>query len=326
MSYLETKLYSYISNTQNRADALEILTTPTRLSFYQEEEIELSTTKNLRKHQQKYFWLKNSYAGTQILPISFFAEHKKTLKPKLKKEIIEKSQEGILKKKSIQKKFKLPVSVTEIVKAISYGIGWQDERKKHIFISLHYIDLLGKEIARRGGYKISDFNNLWYFEVAQILEGKKLYQIVFQRKKGFGVQFFHTCRQLTPGQTAYVWQTYEAKKVKITKIEVKGIIASKGNGKKVSGKIHILLDPAKDHTLKKGEILVAPMTSPEYIFAMKKAVAILTDTGGLTSHAAIISRELQIPCLVGTKLSTKIFKDGDLVEINPQTGIARKIK
>ena len=68
------------------------------------------------------------------------------------------------------------------------------------------------------------------------------------------------------------------------------------------------------------------MTSPEYIFAMRKAGAVLTDTGGLTSHAAIVSRELGVPCLVGTKLATKIFKNGDVVEIDPEAGTAKKLK
>ena len=67
------------------------------------------------------------------------------------------------------------------------------------------------------------------------------------------------------------------------------------------------------------------MTSPEYIFVMRKAVAIITDAGGLTCHAAIVSRELGIPCIVGTKIATKIFKTGDLIEVDANTGIIKKI-
>ena len=68
------------------------------------------------------------------------------------------------------------------------------------------------------------------------------------------------------------------------------------------------------------------MTSPEYVFAMRKAAGILTDAGGLTSHAAIVSRELGIPCLVGTKRATKIFKNGDLLEMNLNNGTVRKLE
>jgi pyruvate,water dikinase len=58
---------------------------------------------------------------------------------------------------------------------------------------------------------------------------------------------------------------------------------------------------------------------------MQKAGAIVTEQGGVTSHAAIVSRELGIPCLIGTKIATKVFKDGDMVEVDATKGIVRKI-
>ncbi|MFH1438963.1 MAG: PEP-utilizing enzyme [Candidatus Woesearchaeota archaeon] len=67
------------------------------------------------------------------------------------------------------------------------------------------------------------------------------------------------------------------------------------------------------------------MTSPDFIVGMKKASAIITDEGGLTSHAAIMSRELGKPCIIGTKTATKVLKDGDVVEINSESGVIRII-
>ena len=58
---------------------------------------------------------------------------------------------------------------------------------------------------------------------------------------------------------------------------------------------------------------------------MKKAAAIVTDEGGLTAHAAIVARELSIPCIVGTKFATRAFKDGDMVEVDADRGIVSKI-
>lgn len=63
------------------------------------------------------------------------------------------------------------------------------------------------------------------------------------------------------------------------------------------------------------------MTRPELIFAMQKCAAIVTDTGGITSHAAIVAREFQIPCIVGTEFATKVLQDGDLVEVRAHRGI-----
>jgi pyruvate, water dikinase len=73
-------------------------------------------------------------------------------------------------------------------------------------------------------------------------------------------------------------------------------------------------------------LLVTGMTSPEYVSAMKKAAAIITDEGGITCHAAIISRELGIPCVIGTKIATKVLKDNDLVEIHGATGAIKIIR
>lgn len=325
IAYLEKKLLAHISGENERASVLEALTAPARLSFYQKEEIDLSKARDIAEHQKRYFWLKNSYAGTEVLTTIFFKNRKKFLARNLEKKIAKKFVRIARRKREIQKKYKFSKEILDAAEAIISGVAWQDERKKHILIALHYIDALAKEIARRFGYKFTDFDNLWYFEVADIIKGKKFYKKIKERQAGFGVQFFHTCKELSPQETSFIWRAYEVKHTNQEQIEVKGIIASKGNGKKLSGHVHILLDPLQARSFKQGEILVAPMTSPEYIFAMRKASAILTDTGGLTSHAAIVCRELGVPCLVGTKLSTKIFKNGDLVEINPKRGTAKKI-
>jgi pyruvate,water dikinase len=94
----------------------------------------------------------------------------------------------------------------------------------------------------------------------------------------------------------------------------------------VQGTVRIIRNPFEDvQNMQQGDVLVAGMTSPEFIIAMKKAVAIVTDHGGITSHAAIVSRELGIPCVVGTKLATQIFKDGDRVEVDAMKGIVKKL-
>ena len=98
---------------------------------------------------------------------------------------------------------------------------------------------------------------------------------------------------------------------------LKGISASPGIG---MGKVVILKSPKEIDKISKGDILVASMTSPDYVPAMKKAVAIVTNEGGMTSHAAIVSREMGIPCVVGTKNGTKILKDGDIVTVNGTSG------
>ena len=114
-------------------------------------------------------------------------------------------------------------------------------------------------------------------------------------------------------------------------VEIKGISANTGI---VKGKVKIILlgydtfDKLKYEidAMKQGEILVAETTSPEFIVACHKAGAIITNQGGLMSHAAIVSREMNIPCIVGTGNATEILKNGDLVEVDGDSGIVKILK
>lgn len=106
------------------------------------------------------------------------------------------------------------------------------------------------------------------------------------------------------------------------KVIVKGLPASPG---KVSGRVHVILDPSRIDEFKEGEILVTEMTAPDWVPAMKKAKAIVTDSGGMTCHASIVSRELGIPCIVGTKsrgeVATVTIPDGIDVTIDATHGV-----
>lgn len=103
---------------------------------------------------------------------------------------------------------------------------------------------------------------------------------------------------------------------------LKGLPASPGIA---SGKVHIIDDPKDINQFQEGEILVTLMTSPDWVPAMKKAAAIITNNGGMTCHAAIVSREMQIPCLVGTvsqgSPATKTLKNGEEVTVDAKNGI-----
>lgn len=110
---------------------------------------------------------------------------------------------------------------------------------------------------------------------------------------------------------------------------VKGATACQG---KATGKVLILhgesLEQLADlnKTFQKGDILMAGMTQPNMLPLMMKAGAIVTDEGGLTSHAAVISREFKIPCIVGTHKCTKVFKTNDFVEVDADKGVVKLLE
>lgn len=105
--------------------------------------------------------------------------------------------------------------------------------------------------------------------------------------------------------------------------ELKGAIAFNGV---VSGPVKVVMTADEIGKVKKGDILVAPTTAPSFIFGMEKAAAFVTDEGGITSHAAIVAREMKKPCIIGTKIATKVFKDGDMVEVDADKGVVRRLK
>jgi len=105
--------------------------------------------------------------------------------------------------------------------------------------------------------------------------------------------------------------------------KLSGQAAFKGKAK---GKARVILDRENAHELKEGEILVTTMTSPEFVPAMKRSIGIITNEGGILCHAAIMSRELRKPCIIGTKIATDVLKNGDMVEVDANIGVVKILK
>ncbi|HXK39345.1 MAG TPA: PEP-utilizing enzyme, partial [Candidatus Paceibacterota bacterium] len=104
---------------------------------------------------------------------------------------------------------------------------------------------------------------------------------------------------------------------------IRGDTASKGYAK---GKVRLIADAKSLKKIRTGEIIVAQMVAPSFGPAIQDVSAVITDEGGITSHAAIIAREMGIPCIVKTKTATKILETGDLVEVDANAGLVKILK
>lgn len=104
--------------------------------------------------------------------------------------------------------------------------------------------------------------------------------------------------------------------------QVKGITGSSG---KAAGLVQVVYTRHDLRKVKPGDIMVSVTTHPDFVQAMRKCKAIITDEGGITCHAAIVSRELSIPCVVGTKIATHVLRDGDEIEVDAVRGLVKKI-
>ena len=183
-----------------------------------------------------------------------------------------------------------------------------------------------KEYSSRLKISFEEMKYTYIDELPQLisLDKVKLKVLIKKRKQASAVV-------ATRGSGIFVYEGPDAKKLKkliypktSNSLEkISGMVASTGIAK---GTVKVILTFQDMKKMKKGNIIIASMTRPEMISAMNKASAIVTDEGGITSHAAIISRELKIPCIIGTKVATRVFKDGDMVEVDANNGIVRKLR
>ncbi len=178
-------------------------------------------------------------------------------------------------------------------------------------------------VAESGGISLPEACNLTSFEAMEFLRHGLLppKSNLGKRAENQAVYFFHhNTVEVLEG-----WEKIESVRRRLEKIEsedmVRGLPACSG---KAVGTAKIIRHSSDLQKVQRGDIFVAKFTFPTYTPYLLKCKAIVTDDGGLTSHAAIISREYGIPCIVGTKHATKVFKDGGRVEVDAFQGTARK--
>jgi phosphohistidine swiveling domain-containing protein len=177
---------------------------------------------------------------------------------------------------------------------------------------------IGKRIGRDRDYVMSLFPD----EIEKAMEGEMTSdETIAERRKALVVCDMGEGLCSSSGMAAEeIFSSLTAPEME--KNELNGTPASFGHA---IGKAKIVITQDDFSKVEEGDILIAPMTTPDFVPLMKKARAIVTDEGGICCHAAIVSRELGIPCIVGTVDATKFFKDGDLVEVRANHGIVRKV-
>ncbi|RJR31059.1 hypothetical protein C4569_03410 [Candidatus Parcubacteria bacterium] len=322
--------------------AFEKLSAPENMSFYQKAELDLLKLKRyertdvfdkkIKRHQERYFWILNSYHHTKVLSQKYFVSELKNKRlqqcQKKIKNILALSCKVKREKEKIFKKYKLGQQIAKAARCLSFCIWWQDLRKYYIFLANHYIDIFLKEFERRLKVKFEDLQYYNVYEMSRLADsGKIIGKTEMARRKKHFVVYYNMKKNnlsyLSGKRAGSIIKKYLNVDLKEKKGELSGVVVS--IGKKVTGRARIVTSAKNIRLVKKGEILVATMTSPDYVIGMRKAAAVVTDEGGMTSHAAIVSRELGIPCIVGTKNATKVFKNGNYLEIDTEKGIIKKL-
>ena len=198
----------------------------------------------------------------------------------------------------------------------------QDVRKAESLMWVSGADLILKEMSKRIKIK---YETLLFATWDEIISTNFSDYELERRKKLFVIMWSSRNIDIFLDKNAEeIFDSYKKEIIKETGDlkEIKGISASGG---KIKGIVKIILNISQFNKIKKGEILVTMMTRPEYLPIMRIASAFITDEGGITSHAAIVAREMKKPCVIATKIATKILKDGMLVEVDANKGIIKII-
>ncbi|MBI2548741.1 hypothetical protein HYW21_05310 [Candidatus Woesearchaeota archaeon] len=287
----------------------------------------------LKKHQQSFFWIENNYLQIKVLSLEHFRKKVEEKSQRTLEEInheiayLTDTQGKEYEKERILRRLNLPKSLQEKILFTAELGTWQDQRKKMCLRANHMLTLFLETISRKTTYSLKELYHISPEELQQIiLKGKKISRTRLKERHEALVMIVSrpANEDLFSGSAAkeIIQALHKTTFGKISTEDtiISGVIVSYGKERLIEGKVRIVLDPASDQFLE-GEILVASMTRPEYVPLMKKAKAIITDEGGITSHAGIVSRELSIPCIVGTKIATKILKNGMRVEIDINKGM-----
>lgn len=326
----KNNLLKKIGPVKNFNQIYSQLTAPTKASWVSKEEAELrkATKKQLGMHLRKYFWIRNSYDKAQ----SFTLEQleKRWLKVKKEKVAAYNTRQIKLRKQKNIARYGLDKIIQKQINIIDFLSQWQDERKAYIFKGISYLDVILSEVSER--VKI-DKKLLYYLSTNEVLNInnfkalKTLKRELIKREKG--CYFWISGMKHEDIITGAEYQKIAKAKNKIEQEKSSledSLHGSTANTGTAMGKVVICKNISHITKVQKGDVLVASMTRPEYMPAIKKAAAIVTDEGGITCHAAIVARELDIPCIIGTKNATKVLKDGMLVEVKANHGLVKIIQ
>lgn len=320
-------------------EVFSVATSPVHQSFINEAEMKLlkiaieapDDDRRLEEYQRKYYWSRNNYTTAQMLTVDDFKKDIKVwcesgadLKAK-HEQLKDTPRINKEKKRRLFGKYKFSSLLLTLLKISEDFTWWQDERKRATYFNIRIGTSILNEMARRRGYD----QELMKFMVAPEVKGMFEEGIPSQdalsdrRRNCVMVVWDGGYKILTGRDVEELHELMFSSEAEDQVDDIRGLTASVG---RVRGKVKVVGSVKEVGKVEAGDILVAVMTRPDYIVGIKKAAAIVTDEGGVTCHAAIVSRELGLPCVIATKIATQVLKDGDEVEVNANHRVVTVLK
>lgn len=290
--------------------------------------------KDMDDYVKKYNFIRNTWGHVFLLTKKDFIPKVKKYEKFSESELKNKLQEINSYKERVEKrrkelidKYKFPKELLNIFYFYHRLVDWRDERKALAQKINHWQFIILRRLSRLINIKIDLLLYSYPEEIIKFIEKgfpSDFVGILKQRTKKL-VRFRENkvTKVIVGKEAEYIINLIDNYYFKTSQKDITGQIGNKGF---VRAKVKIILSHRDFKKLKKGEIIVSAMTRPDYAPILGKSGGIITDEGGIICHAAIISRELGIPCIIGTRVATKSLKDNDLVELDADKGIAKIIK
>lgn len=287
----------------------------------------------LKEHANKYGRLWYFYDGPSYKEADFLNLLKEELQ---NKDICEKLQLAKVmeskvrnQKQDIYNKFPFTDKEKQLFDIATSFITTKNIEKELDSLGWSHRELLFDEIGKRLNISIDLVKKLLPTELKESLQtnhiNKDLLELRFENSI---LEINRGIIKVYQGSEVNVfWKNFEKYLEKIEDssnvIEISGQSAFPG---KVDGIVRIVSNAEEANAINEGDIIVAALTNQDMIIGIKRAAAIVTDTGGITSHAAITAREFEIPCVVGTEIATKVLKNNEKIEVDADNGIVKIIK
>jgi len=286
--------------------------------------VSMDLKKSLLSYVKRFGWVTYNYEGP-TLSISLFRDSCRGLNVARAQEeissIVSKHEEVVQKQDHFFAEHILSKKVRYVLELAQTFMTLKEYRKSVYQQSYILADVFLLELSKRFGIPLDELKFLSIAEMRKMNGDIGEYKDVAKKRRyDYSVVLVQNgeARYFDGDEARELANTWKEVAQKFEMREFHGQVAYPG---KARGTARIILSVKDLSKMNEGDILISSSTNPDLLPAMKKAAAIVTEFGGITCHAAIVSRELHIPCVVGTKVALKVIKDGDMLEVDAERGI-----
>ncbi|MBU0472034.1 MAG: hypothetical protein KKF65_05385, partial [Nanoarchaeota archaeon] len=322
---VKKQLHKKLSNKKKIDEYFNVLMTPDKESNTgkaQKELLRIASSKNITKKLINSFLKKYSFLNVRfgygkpytyddivkrIVFLKRESPEKKLLELNTKNEELKEKRKKIIQELEFDEKL---IDIINLARENSFFRTYNLETYSYVgCILIPFFNEVGKRVGL-------SYDELFYCTADEIISLLNNRIEIDNRKNSFVFAFLDGEANIFTGEKISFFEEKEI--VDTSKFVFKGITASKGV---VKGKARIVKSREDFSKMNAGDILVTEFTTPDYVTVMEKAAAIIADLGGLTSHTAVVARELGKPCIVGLVDASKVIKDDDIIEVDADKGL-----